>query len=144
MQVCAEDEYFEYFEAKVESSYNRICYYFKLVKGQEWIYYYADRFTQSLPEFYVDGKLVDGRSEYYQYPFILREEIPDVPNWFKTAVVYNIFPDSFASGKRFLCKERRYSIWRMEGYAVGGLEEPSKGSPKILIIYRKWDLHVFT
>jgi len=107
MQVCAEDEYFEYFEAKVESSYNRICYYFKLVKRQEWIYYYADRFTQSLPEFYVDGKLVDGRSEYYQYPFILREEIPDVPNWFKTAVVYNIFPDSFASGKRFLCKEKK-------------------------------------
>ena len=48
MQVCAEDAEFEYFEAKIESDYNRICYYFKLQKGEEWTYYYADRFTENL------------------------------------------------------------------------------------------------
>lgn len=106
MHVCAKDEYFEYYEARVEASYNRICYYFKLVKGSEWIYYYADRFTDSLADIEIDGEIVDGRSEYYQYPFILREEIPDVPEWFKEAAVYNIFPDSFASGKRMLQKEK--------------------------------------
>lgn len=105
MWICAEDAYFEYFEAKIDSPYNRICYYFKLVKEQEWIYYYADRFTEKLADFYVDGQMIDGRSEYYQYPFILKEEIPDVPEWFKTAVVYNIFPDSFASGKKQLQKK---------------------------------------
>lgn len=104
MYVCGEDEYFEYYEAKVESPYNRICYYFKLVKGEEWIYYYADRFTRELADFYMDGHIVDGRSAYYQYPFILKNEIPDVPEWFKTARVYNIFPDSFASGRRALEK----------------------------------------
>lgn len=106
MAVCAVDEYFDYYEAKVESSYNRVCYYFRLIKGDEWIYYYADRFTKQLPDLYLGDKIVDGRSEYYQYPFILKEEIPDVPNWLKTAVVYNIFPDSFASGKCRLEKNR--------------------------------------
>lgn len=102
MYVCATDEYFDYYEAKVKSPYNRVCYYFQLVKGKEWIYYYADRFTKQLPDMYIDDIIVDGRSEYYQYPFILREEILDVPKWLKTAVVYNIFPDSFASGRREL------------------------------------------
>lgn len=106
MQVCAKDEYYEYYEAKVESPYSRVCYYFKLVKDQEWIYYYADRFTDRLADIYIEGEIVDGRSEYYQYPFILREEIPDVPEWFKKAVVYNIFPDSFASGRRTLQKTK--------------------------------------
>lgn len=100
MKICARDEYFEYYEARIESSYNRICYYFMLKSAEEWTYYYADRFNNVLPDFQLDGRTVDGRSEYYQYPFILRNEIPDVPEWFKTAVVYNIFPDSFASGRR--------------------------------------------
>jgi len=111
MEICAKDEYFDYYEARVESSYNRICYYFKLVKRKEWTYYYADRFTKSLADTYIGEKVVDGRSEYYQYPFLLREEIPDVPDWFKRAVVYNIFPDSFANGKRSLCIEsKEYSL----------------------------------
>ena len=99
MKICAVDECFEYYEANLQLPYNRICYYFKLEKGKEWTYYYADRFTKELPDRVVDGKLIDGRSEYYQYPLILRDEIPDVPEWFKEAVVYNIFPDSFANGK---------------------------------------------
>lgn len=105
MRICAEDAYFEYFEARIDLAYSRICYYFKLIKGQEWIYYYADRFTDKLADFHVDGQIIDGRSEYYQYPFIMKEEIPDVPEWFKTAVVYNIFPDSFASGEKLLQKK---------------------------------------
>lgn len=99
MQVCAIDDCFDYYEASLQLPYNRICYYFKLEKGEEWTYYYADRFMKKLPDRVVDGKITDGRSEYYQYPFILRDEIPDVPGWFKRAVVYNIFPDSFANGR---------------------------------------------
>lgn len=110
MHICAEDACFQYYEAEIHSVYNRICYYFKLMKGLEWTYYYGDRFTERLADFYLEGQVVDGRSEYYQYPMILKDEIPDVPKWFKTAVVYNIFPDSFASGKRSLKKsvEEKY------------------------------------
>lgn len=102
MKICGTDEYFDYYEARIETVYNRICYYFKLVKNTEWTLYYADRFTKQLGDTYIQGQIVDGRSEYYQYPFILREEIPDIPEWFKNAVVYNIFPDSFANGKQLL------------------------------------------
>ena len=102
MRVSATDECFDYYQADLTLPYNRVCYYFKLEKGEEWTYYYADRFTKKLPDRTADGVLIDGRSEYYQYPFILRDEIPDVPEWFKRAVVYNIFPDSYANGKRVL------------------------------------------
>ncbi len=123
MHVCAEDACFQYYEAEIHSVYNRICYYFKLMKGQEWAYYYGDRFTETLADFYLGDQVVDGRSEYYQYPIILKEEIPDVPEWFKTAVVYNIFPDSFASGKRSLenrAEEKRLEDGRTCRSRLGG------------------------
>lgn len=105
MKSIGEDSLYTYYEVNVESAYNRICYYFKLEKGDEWYYYYADQFTRKLADVTIDDHVIEGRSEYYQYPVILREEIPDVPEWFKNAIVYNIFPDSFASGKRTLSGE---------------------------------------
>ncbi|WP_455716296.1 glycoside hydrolase family 13 protein [Anaerosporobacter sp.] len=102
MRNIGEDSLYTYYEVNVESTYNRICYYFKLEKDDEWYYYYADQFTRKLADVTIDNHIIEGRSEYYQYPVILREEILDVPEWFKNAIVYNIFPDSFASGKRAL------------------------------------------
>ena len=107
MHICAMDEEFTYYEGLAEEKSGRICYYFRLEKGNEWTYYYGDRFAKELPGQLLEGKVFDNRSEYYQYPFILREEIPTVPKWFQDAVVYNIFPDSFANGRRKLepCKQ---------------------------------------
>jgi cyclomaltodextrinase / maltogenic alpha-amylase / neopullulanase len=107
MRSIGEDSLYTYYEVNVESAYNRICYYFKLEKGDEWYYYYADQFTKKLADITIDNHIIEGRSEYYQYPVILREEILDVPEWFKNAIVYNIFPDSFASGKRELSGESK-------------------------------------
>ncbi len=84
----AQDEWFDYFEVILKSPYRRICYYFELSDGKENTLYYADLFA---------GKTVAERSEYYQLPYNRREDIVDVPEWFKNAVVYNIFPDSFAT-----------------------------------------------
>ncbi|MFT4144241.1 MAG: glycoside hydrolase family 13 protein [Mobilitalea sp.] len=102
MMLASSDELFNHYEVTFESPFNRVCYYFKLETEEEWTYYYADLFRKEMPEIVINGVMIEGRSEYYQYPFILREEIPDVPQWFKNAVVYNIFPDSFASGKEKL------------------------------------------
>lgn len=102
MAVVAQDTIYDYYEAVFESPFVRVCYYFRLEAVGEWSYYYADAFTDKLPDLQLDGRMIEGRSEYYQYPFILRSEIYDVPEWFKEAVVYNIFPDSFATGKRCL------------------------------------------
>lgn len=107
MKFAARDELFDYYEVTFDSPFIRVCYYFKLGKEEEWTFYYADQFRKDLPEIILNGRMIEGRSEYYQYPFILRDEIIDVPEWFKNAVVYNIFPDSFASGKKKLAKQGR-------------------------------------
>jgi glycosidase len=95
MEIKARDELFDYYEATFETPYTRVCYYFKLQNEGEWTYYYSERFSNELAILYFERNIMEERSEYYQYPYILRNEIPDVPAWFKKAVVYNIFPDSF-------------------------------------------------
>jgi len=93
MELATSDELFDYFEACFESLYTRICYYFEISDGKETTLYYSDIYTKEHP---------DGRMEYYQFPFNRREDIAKIPEWFKGAVVYNIFPDSFATSRRYI------------------------------------------
>ena len=71
-------------------------YYFLLDDGDEQIYYYGDIFT---------NRLVDDRSQYFKLPFNHRADIARVPKWVENAVVYNIFPDSFATGHKNITNE---------------------------------------
>lgn len=99
MEVRFQDSLFEFYEITLMPCPRRICYYFQLTKGTEQLYYYAGTFHTDLPDLIMeDGFVVEGRSEYDQYPYILRSEIPALPEWFLHAAVYNIFPDSFADG----------------------------------------------
>lgn len=92
MEPAAWDELHDYWEVVVESPYNRVYYYFTLYGADgSWIHYYGDEFTQ---------ELVDERSEYFKLPFNHRADIARAPDWAQDALVYNIFPDSFASGQR--------------------------------------------
>lgn len=103
-----QDEQYDFFEVTLSGCPKRVCYYFRLEKGGEWTYYYADAFHQELPDLVMeDGFVVEGRSEYYQYPYILRSEVVKLPEWFQNAVIYNIFPDSFADGRQSLSGENR-------------------------------------
>lgn len=93
MSIIASDSLFDWWEVQFDTLYKRICYYFELESCEEKTYYYADLFKDTLtPE----------RSEYFQLPFVHRADIATVPEWAKDAVIYNIFPDSFATGKRFI------------------------------------------
>ncbi len=91
MEKVASSELFDWFEVTLKSPYRRVCYYFELTAGEETALYYGDLFYN-----YVASE----RSEYYKLPYNRREDIADVPDWLKNAVIYNIFPDSFASGAR--------------------------------------------
>lgn len=98
MKVVASDKLFDYYEVTFQPGITRVCYYFELSSDLETTNYCADLFISELPP---------TRSEFYQYPFIRREEVSDVPAWFKHAVVYNIFPDSFATSQSELsCKSK--------------------------------------
>ena len=102
MQVAAQDEWFDYFQVILESPYKRICYYFELDDGTQKLLYYGDFFTDHR---------VDDRSEYYQLPFNHPADIAAPPAWAQDAVVYNIFPDSFATSHRFISGKPSEKEW---------------------------------
>lgn len=96
MEIVLSDSNFDYYEVTLEDPYKRLCYYFEINDGNETLYYYSDFFSDIL---------VDDRSEYYQLPFNHRADIVTPPEWAKNAIIYNIFPDSFATSKRNIaCK----------------------------------------
>lgn len=96
MERVATTDLFDWFEVTLTSPYRRVCYYFELTSGEETTLYYGDLFYD---------RVVGERSEYYKLPYNRREDIADVPRWLKDAVIYNIFPDSFASRKRGISKQ---------------------------------------
>lgn len=124
MERRYQDELYDFYEAVLAPCPVRICYYFELVKGEETVYYYADAFHHDLPDLIMpDGYVVEGRSEYYQYPYIMRAEVQSLPQWFQEAVVYNIFPDSFADGAESLSgisKEVAVADGRVSKSRLGG------------------------
>lgn len=115
MHIVASTQQHDYWEVVLDSPYNRLFYYFELYDGAERVLYYGDVFTD---------RRVDDRSEYFKLPFNHRADIAKVPDWVHEAVVYNIFPDSFATGRRFLTgqpAERRYGEDTCHGKLGGTL-----------------------
>ena len=96
MERVGEDLYHDYWQAIVDSPFNRVYYYFEMQDEKETLLYYGDVFTK---------ELVDDRSQYFKLPFNHRADIARVPEWVKDAVVYNIFPDSFATGHRYISQK---------------------------------------
>jgi len=120
MKTVATDAFFDYYEVVIESLYHRVYYYFTLFDGHERIYYYSDFFR---------NELVDDRSEYYKIPFNHRADIVKIPSWVNDAIIYNIFPDSFATGHRYISgvplKKEFHGKWchsRLGG-TIKGIEE---------------------
>jgi len=96
MEKVLECERYDYFEATLEKPYKRLNYYFKLQDQNETWLYYGDCFCK---------ETVDDRSEYFQLPFNHRADIVSPPDWAKDAIIYNIFPDSFATGKNHISQK---------------------------------------
>jgi len=91
MDKCASDDLFDYYEADIDTDYTRVCYYFQLNSSKESLFYYSRGFCKNMDAH---------RTEYFQFPYIRREEIVREPSWINDAVMYHIFPDSFATSKR--------------------------------------------
>jgi len=91
MEKYRTDQYFDWYEIRLETSFERIAYYFELSDGIETLSYFGDCYE-------LIGQ--PNRADYFQLPFNHRADRLVVPEWTKDAVVYNIFPDSFADGKR--------------------------------------------
>ena len=98
MEKIATDQLFDYYEAKIESLYSRVCYYFKCIgKDGEAIY---------VSEYGLTKDMKCHRTQYFQFPYLHRNDLIKVPKWTNDMVMYHIFPDSFASGRRELSSKK--------------------------------------
>lgn len=102
MTVKHSTSLYDFFEVTLDDPYKRLCYYFYLESGDESVYYYGDCFCDSV---------VDDRSENFQLPFNHRADIVNPPQWAKDAIFYNIFPDSFATSKKFISEKGDTKQW---------------------------------
>ncbi len=93
MEKVAFDPLHDYWQVIVDSPYDRVYYYFQMDDGERKLLHYGHVFTD---------KLVDDRSQYFKLPINHRADIARVPDWVHDAVVYNIFPDSYATGHSYL------------------------------------------
>ena len=84
--------YHDYYEVSFKPGFRRVFYYFELEgsDGEKAIYYQGE-FRNALPK---------TRFAFFQMPYMRREEFYDVPEWAKSAIMYQIFPDSFATAHR--------------------------------------------
>ena len=89
MTKVASDLHFDYFEVELAVAFKRICYLFWLHDGKDSTYYFGHQFASSLPM---------NRNVYFILPYLRREEIYQPVPWASEAVIYQIFPDSFATG----------------------------------------------
>lgn len=96
MKKIASDELFDYYEAGIEDNYTRVCYYFGLEDEKSHIFYSGYGFSQEMK---------CSRTQYFQFPYIRREDIPRIPSWAKEMVMYHIFPDSFATEKNAIAEK---------------------------------------
>lgn len=95
------DQYFDWYEVRLETEFERIAYYFEIFDGEETLCYFGDCYEMA-------G--TPTRSDYFQLPFNHRADRLLIPEWTKDAIVYNIFPDSFANGNRSISGSPRVGL----------------------------------
>ena len=121
MPLVRRDMLYDWFEITLETDWERIAYYFELNDGKEKIRFAGEVFEK-------ENAHIE-RSEYFQYPYNHRADIPQVPEWIRSAVVYNIFPDSFADSARHISGEAHTAEYRglrcesLNGGTIRGITE---------------------
>lgn len=120
MEKVCQGLYHDYYEITLQPGFRRVFYYFELeesgagvssggdasVAGSKY-YYYQGAVRRDLPENWY---------AFFQLPYMRREEVYNVPAWAEDAVMYQIFPDSFATGHRFHDKSSKSADW--EGFTL--------------------------
>ena len=120
MPKVRSDKLYDWYEVELETPFLRIAYYFGLDDGKRVKYYIGDCFEDSDDQ---------ERSDYFQLPFNLRADRLEIPDWVHDAVVYNIFPDSFADGKRHMSDQSATADWlgsechSLHGGTINGIRE---------------------
>ena len=103
MPLVRRDMLYDWYEYTLETVWQRIAYYFLLSDGENECRYAGDQFEKMSAHI--------ERAEYFQYPFNHKADLQKIPAWAREAVVYNIFPDSFANGEGKISCSGKQETW---------------------------------
>lgn len=110
MEKTATDQLFDYYEARVKSPYTRVCYYFRLQDTAGKVMFYS--------EYGFSEEMKCHRTQYFQLPYLHRADQIQMLDWTKNMVMYHIFPDSFADGKRQILRQAKQFFLHKEEAAA--------------------------
>lgn len=80
----------------IQPPFKRCSYFFKLISGDEILYYLEDGIHES------PTPLPNGRAQYFIFPWMQPADINRTPEWVKDTVWYQIFPERFCNGDHSL------------------------------------------
>ena len=105
MECILTDNLFAYFRVQVKPPYRRLQYYFRLVDTSGEVWYLDEQGVHQTQEGCTEA--------CFQMPYLNRSDAIRVPEWAKSAVFYQIFPDSFARHEP-LPTEEVFPAWGSE------------------------------
>ena len=99
------DELYEYYEATIEFDGISLAYYFQLDDGAERLNFCRKGVTK---------EEVTGEGEMFIMANFSPDNLFNIPDWHREAVVYQIFPDRFQRGSDFNVTEKITADWNTE------------------------------
>ena len=105
MECILTDNLFAYYRVQVKPPYRRLQYYFRLVDTSGEVWYLDEQGVHQTQEGCTEA--------CFQMPYLNRSDAIRVPEWAKSAVFYQIFPDSFARHEP-LPTEEVFPAWGSE------------------------------
>lgn len=91
MKICYSDSLYHFYEIKMKLKDVRFAYIFEIEKKGETFYYSEDGVSRSY-------RFEEGFYNFFQMPYINQNDVFEVVDWMRNAVVYQIFVDRFARG----------------------------------------------
>ncbi len=93
---------FDYYFIEVEPKDYR-CKYAFLIQADEGIFFYGSKRLEKLDKLpsndFLEGSFYD-LSNYFNYPYLNKEDLSDTPSWVRQTVWYQIFLDRFYSKRK--------------------------------------------
>ena len=93
MEIAYSDRLYHFYEVKLQLEDVRFTYVFEIKKGGETYIFSEDGLTTAYC-------YEEGFYNFFQMPYINRNDVQDVVPWMKTAVFYQIFVDRFYRGNK--------------------------------------------
>src|SRR5690606_30947953 len=102
MKKTYSSRYFDYFFIEVKPKDYRCKYAFIVKNTEKQVFFGSKRleYLDHLPENTFDGGSFYDLSNYFNYPYLNKEDLPQTPSWVKDTVWYQIFPDRFYSKRK--------------------------------------------